>query len=184
VSLARETGGGASKDVIRPFSFSSLRSATSMKSGVGFTTVELVVTIVIAGLLAAVAAVRFVDRDGFASRGFSDEAIGVVRYAQKTAIAWRRPIFVCLTANSIRASAVAGCGTPLNHPATGAPLVATAPNGVTVTTDSCPNLAAAGFSFNGQGQPSAAATINLCSTVAGDPSRRIVVQAETGHVHQ
>jgi MSHA pilin protein MshC len=143
----------------------------------GFTIVEMIVTIAILGLLAAVLGPRFSGRDAFASRGFHDEAQSVVRYAQKTAIAWRRPVFVCVTATVVSAASAAGCSAPLTHPATGAALTATAPPGVT--------LAPVSFSFDGAGRPSpnAQVTIAFASTIAGDPARRIVVEAETGYVH-
>jgi len=148
----------------------------------GFSTIELIVTIIIVGVLAAFAIPRFVDRDGFASRGFYDEATGVVRYAQKTAIAWRQPVFVCVTGNSIAAAAAAGCATPLTHPTTGAPLRSNAPNGVT--------LSPVNFRFDGIGRlldstgiPSATITVAIASTIGGDPARQIVVEAETGYVH-
>src|SRR5687767_11777581 len=96
--------------------------------GRGFSLVELVVVISITAILAVTALPRFMDVKGFSSRGFHDEALGVVRHAQKTAIAWRREIFVCVSANSIAAAAAAGCATPLDHPATGAPLSINAPS--------------------------------------------------------
>jgi MSHA pilin protein MshC len=145
--------------------------------GRGFTMVEVVVTIVIVGLLAAVIGPRFMGRDAFASRGFYDEAQSVVRYAQKTAIAWRRPVFVCVTATTVSAGTVSGCGSLVAHPATGDPLTTTAPSGVTLTP--------ASFSFDGGGRPSpnAQVTIPIASTIAGDPARQIVVEAETGYAH-
>ena len=142
----------------------------------GVTLVELVVTIAIAGLLAAVAIPRFVGRDAFDSRGFHDLAITTVRYAQKTAIAWRKEVFVCVDASSVAAGTAAGCGTPIVNPATGAPLVATAPSGVTLA----PVL---NLSFDGLGRPSAGTTIAFTSTIPDDPARQIVVEAETGYVH-
>jgi MSHA pilin protein MshC len=147
------------------------------RRGRGFTIVEMVVTIAILGLLAAVVGPRFVGRDAFASRGFHDEAQSVVRYAQKTAIAWRRPVYVCVTATVVSAGSVAGCGTLLVHPATGNALTTTAPSGVTLTP--------ASFGFDGAGRPSpnAQVTIAIASTIAGDPARQIVVEAETGYVH-
>lgn len=144
----------------------------------GFTITELVVAISIVGVLAAVAIPRFVATNSFESRGFYDEAQAVVRYAQKTAIAWRSSsIFVCVAATSVRAGTAAGCATPLPHPTTGGALVASAPSGVTLSP-------IGDFSFDGLGRPSAGTTIVLASTIAGDPARQIVIEAETGYVHQ
>jgi MSHA pilin protein MshC len=147
------------------------------RHGAGFSMVELIVTISIIGLLAAFTIPRFVSIQGFDSRGFHDEAIGVVRYAQKTAIAWRRTVFVCVTATEIRVGTASGCAAAIVHPTKeSGQLTATAPSGVTLAS-------VAEFSFNGIGRPSAATTITFSSTIAGDPPRRIVVEAETGYVH-
>lgn len=144
----------------------------------GFTLVEIVVTVSIVGIIALVAVPRFVGTDTFKSRGFYDSAQSVVRFAQKTAIAWRRDVFVCVSANGISAGTAAGCGTPVINPVTNAALAATAPDGVT--------LPALAFSFDSAGRPNpnSAVTITLTSTIPGDPARQIVIEAETGYVHQ
>ncbi len=146
----------------------------------GFTLVELVVTIVIAGIIAVVAVPRFVDRSTFESRGFYDRAAATVRYAQKVAIAQRRPVFVCVNApavGDISVSYATGCAAQIADP-TGNALKVTAPSGVTL------NSTAAEFSFlSGLGQTGAEVTITLVSTNAGDPARSIVVENETGYVH-
>ncbi len=150
----------------------------------GFTLVELVVVIVIVGVMALVAIPRFIGVDSFKSRGFYDEATGVVRYAQKTAIAWRStPIFVCVTATGVRAGTAIGCATPLTHPTSGGALVANVPSGVTLSTVTCGSPTPGTLIFDGLGRPGAAMTITVCSTIAGDPARQIVVEAETGYVH-
>jgi len=152
--------------------------------GRGFTLPELVMTIVIVGILAVVTAPRFVSWKGFASRGFYDEAQAVVRYAQKTAIAWRRTIVVCVSATDISAISNNDCAAPapplVTHPLTGAPLkTSTAPSGVTLSSSAGPS-----FSFNGLGSPNAPVTITLTSSIADDPARQIVVESETGYVHR
>ena len=150
----------------------------------GFTLPELVMTIVVVGILAAVTAPRFVSWKGFASRGFYDEAQAVVRFAQKTAVAWRRSIFVCVTATDISAISNNDCAAPvpLAHPLTGAALkTQPPPPGVTLSSSAGPS-----FSFDGLGRPipNAAVTITLTSTITDDPARQIVVESETGYVHR
>ena len=60
-----------------------------------FTLIELVTVILIVGILAVAVAPRFLDRAGLDNRGFYDQVISTVRYAQKTAIAQRQ--FVCVS---------------------------------------------------------------------------------------
>lgn len=143
----------------------------------GFSQVELIVVIVITGVLAATAIPRFVTRDSFDSRGFYDLAISSVRFAQKTAIAWRREVHVCVSGNAIIAGTAAGCGTQVMNSTTGQPIGAVAPSDVT--------LAGSSFSFDGAGRPipNSQITIAVNSTIPGDPARQIVVEAETGYVH-
>ncbi len=154
-----------------------LQRVNSRSPSAGFTYVELVVAIAVAGVLFAVVGPRFVGPDAFRSRGFYDEAQGVVRFAQKLAVARRGTIFVCVSATAVTAATDVGCAAPVSHPATGAALTTTAPNGVT--------LSAANFSFDSAGRPipDAQVTVVVSSTVAGDPARQIVVERETGYVH-
>jgi len=135
----------------------------------GFTLVELIVIISIVAFVALIAIPRFTGTSAFASRGFYDSAKSVVRFAQKTAVAWRREVFVCVTATAVSTGTAAGCGTPI--------VSAPAPSGVTLTP--------AAFSFDSAGRPfpNVAVTITLTSTIADDPARQIVVERETGYVH-
>jgi MSHA pilin protein MshC len=159
----------------------------------GFTTVELIVVIVVAGILAAFAVARFIGKEGFESRGFHDRATSVVRHAQKTAIAQRRNVFVVVTADRIAACYAADCAAPVRmsrefgfSASMGSALAkcggdstwlcAGTPDGVSV-----PVTDIVTFSFNGLGRPSIASTTTI--NVPGIPPRQIVVEAETGYVH-
>lgn len=78
----------------------------------GFTVVELVVTLVIVGALAVVSVPLFFGRQGYEERGFFEETVAAVRYAQKYAVASGCTVRVLTTANSyalLRASAFATC---------------------------------------------------------------------------
>ena len=154
----------------------SLKSSRSH----GFTLIELIIVLVLMGTIAAVAVSRLVTSNTFASRGFFDEAQAVIRYAQKTAIAWRRTIVVCISATEVSAISNSDCSTPtyVPHPANPANPLRTqaAPSGVTLSP-------VGSFSFDGLGRPSAGTTITFNSTVAGDPARQIIVAAETGYVY-
>ena len=173
--------------VLRPVCFlymktASIRDFCPARSP-GFTLIELVVIIVIVGALALVAGPRFMGNESFDSRRFYDKATAIVRFAQKTAVAWRRPVFVCVTVNQVVAAAAADC-VPLPNPVSGGLARETAPSGVTLNTVT--------FGFDGLGRPvdtsippvplAAATTITFTSTIAGDPARTITVAAETGHV--
>lgn len=146
----------------------------------GFTLVELVMTIVIIGILGAVAAPRMFGEGVFQSRGFSDRLKATVRHAQQLAIAQQR--FVCvgmserdvtLTLDAIARSPdheVASCpGRDLTELSGRRPYVVTAPDGMTLG-------GATSFSFDAAGRPSSKQDIDVNGV-------RVVVEAETGYVH-
>jgi len=60
--------------------------ATQKSSQKGFTLTELVIVIVIIGALAAAAIPRFINTQEFESRGFYEEVLSALRYAQKMAV--------------------------------------------------------------------------------------------------
>lgn len=139
----------------------------------GFTLVELITIMVVAAILAAVAAPRFFTRLSFEERGFYDQSVAAVRYAQRVAIAERRNVFVVMEANRLRLCYDNLCGTAVREPGSGGAYDIGTPDGVglsTVTT----------FSFNGLGQPSIVA--HLAVTVTGQDNRSFTVQQETGFV--
>lgn len=152
----------------------------------GFTLVELVTVIGMVGVLAAFAAPRFVGTTAFASRGLYDQAQGIVRYAQKIAIAQRAGnaphplIYVVVTASGISICYDAACAAPASDPSTGSPLAVSAPAGGAVTLAPVTT-----FSFDGGGMPSFGSQleIQVSSSETGDVNRSFYVEATTGYVH-
>lgn len=140
----------------------------------GFTLVELVTIMVIIGILAVAAMPRMFDRNTFDSRGFYDQTISTLRYAQKTAVAQHRFVCVAFTTNSITLTygATAACGSDLTSPAGQTPYTVTSPTAA-VTLSS-----GVDFSFDALGRASTPQDI----TVSGYPTH-IFVEAETGYVH-
>jgi MSHA pilin protein MshC len=143
----------------------------------GFTLVELVGVIAIAGILAAVAAPRFFDTATFASRGYFDAAAGFLRHAQKLAIARRGGINVLVDASGLTLCRSAASPCPVADQIAGPdgsqPYRVLVPNGVSFSGS------VASIGFNALGQPSVGASLSI----SGDQTRILTVEAETGYVH-
>lgn len=144
----------------------------------GFTLVELIGVIVIAGILAAVAAPRFFNAATFSSRGYFDGASGFLRYAQKLAIARHGSVIVQIDASGLTLCGVTTSPCPLANQISGpdgsASYQALVPNGVSLAGS------VANFSFNSQGSPG---LTDITLTITGDTVRPLTVEAETGYVH-
>jgi len=136
----------------------------------GFTLVELIMTMVIVGILAAVVAPRFFDTNVFQTRGITDQIQASLRYAQKVAIAQRTPVSLNLTTG-----ADTNCGTDL----VGGNVLCQIelPPGVTITP--APPQA---FTFNGLGRPLTA--VLAVQVTGGGATNTITIEPETGYVHQ
>jgi MSHA pilin protein MshC len=147
----------------------------------GFTLVELIMVLVMLGVLAVFAAPRAFNRNDFDARGFHDQTLGVLRFAQKTAIAQRRAVCVVFTANSLTLTiaateAVTTCANPLNGPTGAATL--TAPANVSYTTTPT------AFRFDGLGQPLTGTNTPAPQTInVANATGTISVEAATGYVH-
>jgi len=70
----------------------------------GFSMVELISVIVISGILAAIAAPKFFNNDAFESRGFYDQVLSTLRYAQQEAVAQHRNVCVTIANTVINAA--------------------------------------------------------------------------------
>ncbi|MDZ5634928.1 type II secretion system protein [Janthinobacterium sp. GMG1] len=172
----------------------------------GFTLIELVAVLVLAGLLATFAVNRFFQRDTFDARSFADQVTNIVRYGQKLAVAQNRAVFVSIDANKVALCFDAGCSDEQKVvPPTGSNsgskdtvkyctatnwLCEGRPASVTLSTDA---KATPSFYFDALGQPYVLANVfpdastfpaRLQISIQGDGlTRTVTVEGETGYVH-
>jgi len=152
----------------------------------GFTLIELIMVIVVLGVLAVVAVPRIFWGSDVNARGFHDETLALLRYAQKTAIAQRRTVCVSFSSTSVSLAMAATAGstdcasaTPLTGP--NGSVAVNARTGASFSNASPATLA---FNFNGLGQPingSGAPVASRVIQIGGAPD--VVVEAGTGYVH-
>lgn len=146
----------------------------------GFTTIELVLVIVILAILGAIAAPRFFDNRAFSERGWFDEIGAAIRYAQKVAVAsgCRVRVDLGVTSYALYQQLPAGghCDPADNsYPLTvqladGTAMAGTAPSGITLATP-------LSFSYTPLGGTTLGADVTL--TIG---SWSLVVNAQSGLV--
>jgi len=146
----------------------------------GYTLIELVLVIIIAGILATIAGPHFFDQSTFYQRGYADELAAALRIAQKAAVATDCPAQVSVSAGAYAVAQQAAAGntcnpsdaawsTPVVGP-DGAKIADTAPSGVTTSPTGA-------WVFSGSGVLSSAPATSLSVG-----THTITIDSTTGYV--
>ncbi len=156
------------------------RNREAPTGSTGYTLVELIVVVAIAGVLAAVVAPRFFDQSAFAQRGYADELAAALRATQKAAVASGCAARLVLTAGAYAASQQAASGNACNPSdstwptpvlgADGTAVAGSAPAGITASPTGT-------FQFDSQGRLSASPAASLAVG-----ARTLLLDATTGYV--
>lgn len=144
----------------------------------GFTLVELVVTMLIVGIVSAVAIPRLISSSDFDNRAFHDEVVTALQYAQKKAIASRRNVCVAFTASTVTLmsasayGAAAACEQNLISPSGDTPYV------IAARAQAAFAATPANLQFDSEGRPSNGTQ----SLQVKDYPSAITIWQETGYV--
>ena len=141
--------------------------------------------VVILGVLSVYAAPRsFIGKDYY-DKGFHEETLSYLRYAQKTAVAQRRTVCLSFTHDSLAltiasASGNSVCDAAMTDANGKTPAVLSARSGTayaSLPTD---------FNFNALGQPVNASSgmVSMQTWYVANITRSIVVESDTGYVHE
>ena len=129
--------------------------AGSRRVATGFTLVELIIVISVAGILAATLGPRFFTQSVFSQRGFADELAAALRYTQKTAVITGCAAQLTVTATTYVAAQQAASGNTCNPGDTTWTTAVRGPDGIAIsgTAPSSTTVSPTGvFQFNDQCQ--------------------------------
>jgi VCBS repeat-containing protein len=142
---------------------------------------ELVIVILIASILSFMAIGRLNDTGEVDAHGFAEQIASTLRFAQEAAVAQRRLMYVNVNAAAGLVSACldssSACAQPLAAPG-GGNLSVQARGDVTLSTNSTQ------FSFDGLGQPSATAQIQIQVTASDGQQFTVTVEPSSGYVRR
>ena len=157
--------------------------------------VELVVILVLIGILAVATLPRFFETSVFEARGFYDEVLAALRYAHKTAIAQRRPVYVEINGATETFTACYSSAFPCTGanrvpgPHGDVPFSLTAPSGVDLGATATIFFSALGRPYNSTDPiPTDASSTSTFTTLTipvagGNQTRTITMEKESGYVH-
>jgi MSHA pilin protein MshC len=142
----------------------------------GFTLIELIACVVILGILAAIAAPRFVTMQAFTERGYADDFASSLRYARRIAIASSCRVQVTIDAAGYAARQQASCNsgawtTPVLR-SDGTQLNGTTPSGINITSTTLVEFVSTGATTTG----SAAITVGARTVNVAGATGRVSVQ--------
>lgn len=146
----------------------------------GFTLVELVVVIATVSILAAYAAPRFANSDIFETRGDAGLVSATLRYAQKTAIAQRKAVYVVYNATvppSLSVCFAIDCSLTVVNPENGNPYSVVFSRNVRI------NAATMGFDSLGRPQPNQNAVFVVTNAKNNNQFVTVTVEQDTGYIH-
>jgi MSHA pilin protein MshC len=148
----------------------------------GFTLVELVVVIAVMAIMAAVAAPRFANGDIFETRGDAGLLSSTLRYAQKTAIAQRRNVYVIhddAVPDKVSLCFDIACNQTVANPATAAAYEMTGNKNVDITSEN----ASMGFDSLGRPVPNSTSSYKVVNRKNNAQLVPITVEINTGYIH-
>lgn len=150
-----------------------------LKLFAGFTLVEMVTVIALLGILTATAMPRFVKNDLFETRGDAGLVSATLRYAQKTAIAQRRSVFVVYNATtppSLNICFTLDCSQTVINPENGNPYSFVFSRNVEV------NATSMGFDSLGRPVPNQKATFVLTNAKSTSQVLTVSVEQDSGYI--
>lgn len=152
-----------------------------LRSGRGFTLVELITILILVGILAVVALPRLDSAQDFGALAFRDRVATSLRYAQKSAVAKRRMVCATVAAGTLTLTTATSFGGACDTAMTG-------PDGAdpaAVSPSAAVQLAPAGvlyFQPSGSVTSDAAGTALATTTVTVTGQADINVRGTTGYV--